>query len=143
LYSKILILRFRKDDAQKPVVCYLAKDFGLTFSILRATVLPRKEGVMVLDLSGPNKEQFEKGVQFLKDHGVDVKNAAQEIIRDEEKCIHCGACTAVCPTGALSIKRPEMRIIFDQSKCIVCQLCVPTCPPRAMVVQSINEQFFE
>lgn len=142
MYSKILILRFRKDDAQKPLVCYLAKDFGLTFSILSATVLPRKEGVMVLDLSGP-EEQFEKGVQYLKDQGVDVKNAAQEIVRDEDLCIHCGACTAVCPTGALSIIRPEMRVVFDQTQCIVCQLCVPTCPARAMSVKSLSEQFFE
>ncbi len=137
-----MILRFRKDDAQKPLVCYLAKDFGLTFSILSATVLPRKEGVMVLNLSGP-EEQFEKGVQYLQDQGVDVKNAAQEIVRDEEACIHCGACTAVCPTGALSIVRPEMRVVYDQTKCIVCQLCIPTCPARAMSVKSISEQFFE
>ena len=48
MYSKILILRFPKTEVEKPIVCYLSKDFDLTFNILNASILPRKEGVMVL-----------------------------------------------------------------------------------------------
>lgn len=142
MYSKILILRFPKTEAQSPVVCYLAKDYDLTFTILRATVFPRKEGLMVLELSG-SKEHFKQGIQYLKDQGVNVKTADQEIIRDEEKCTHCGACTAVCPTGALSVERPEMSVSFTMEKCSVCKLCIPTCPVRAMVVSTSDEDFFD
>ena len=42
MFSKILILRFPKTEVQKPIVCYLAKDFDLTFNILNAAILPRK-----------------------------------------------------------------------------------------------------
>ena len=141
MYSKILILRFPKTVVQKPIVCYLVKDYDLTFNILNAAVLPRKEGVMVLELSGTRKN-FKEGVQYLKTQGVHVQNASQEVKRDNKKCTHCGACTAVCPTGALSIIRPEMEVVFDQKKCSVCELCVLACPPRAMEVRPTKNTFF-
>jgi ferredoxin len=141
VYSKILVLRFPQTEVQKPIVCYLARNYDLIFNILNATVLPRKEGIMVLELSGSRKN-FNDGVQYLKSQGVSVQKASQEIKRDNDKCTHCGACTAVCPTGALSIKRPEMTVNFDQGRCSVCELCVPACPPRAMKIRPINTSFF-
>ena len=142
MYSKILVLQFPSGEVKNPVVCYLTKYYDLTFNILKATILPRKEGVMVLELSG-SKKNFKNGIQYLRNQGVIVKNASQEVARDNSKCIHCGACTAVCPTGALSIKRPEMSVVFDQKKCSVCELCVRACLTRAMKIQPSSETFFE
>lgn len=142
MYSKILILHFPKTAAQKPVVCQLAKAYDLTFNILRAEVLPRKEGVMVLELSGLRKN-FKSGVDFLKAQGIDIKTAGKKIKRHKNKCTHCGACIAVCPTGALFIQRPEMTVEFVYKKCSVCELCVPACPSRAMTVQPTDQAFFE
>ena len=140
MYSKILILRFPKSEVTKPIVCNLAREYDLTFNILNAAVLPRKEGVMVLELSGTRKD-FKEGVAYLKRQGINVQNASQEIRRVSEKCTHCGACTAVCPTGALSVHRPEMTVVFDQKKCSVCELCIPACPPRAMTVLPVDQPF--
>jgi len=142
VYSKILILRFSNKVAPKPIVCYLVKDFDLTFNILNAAILPRKEGIMVLELAGTRKN-FREGVAYLKEMGVRVQNASQEVKRVKKKCTHCGACTAVCPTGALSVVRPEMTVEFHQKKCSVCELCVPACPTRAMEIRPINMTFFE
>ena len=136
------MLQFPKTEVQKPIVCYLAKDFDLTFNILNATILPRKEGIMVLELSGSRKN-FKEGVAYLKKQGVKVKNAAHEVKRNKERCTHCGACTAVCPTGALFIERPEMSVHFEEKKCSVCELCVPACPTRAMDVRPSGNDFFE
>ncbi len=141
MYSKILILRFPKTEVQKPLVCNLSRNHDLVFNILNAGILPRKEGYMVLELAGPRKN-FKEGVQYLKSQGVDVQNASQEVKRDDDACVQCGACTAVCPTGALSIQRPEMAVVFDQKKCSICELCVPACPPRAMKVRPIKQAFF-
>lgn len=141
MYSKILILRFPKNEVGKPIVCYLAKDYDLTFNILNATILPRKEGVMVLELSGTRKN-YKEGIKYLRNQGVQVQNASQEVKRITKKCTHCGACTAVCPTGALAVIRPEMSVDFDQKKCSICELCVPTCPTRAMEVRPTNKAFF-
>ena len=142
MHSKILILRFPKTVVRKPIVCGLTRDYDLIFNILNAAVLPRKEGVMVLELTGTRKN-FKDGVNYLKSHGVHVQNAAREIKRNTRKCTHCGACTAVCPTGALSVQRPEMKVVFDQKKCSVCELCVPACPPRAMEIRPMSQTFFE
>jgi len=141
MYSKILILRFPATEVEKPIVCYLVKDYDLTFNILNAAVLPRKEGVMVMELTGTRKN-FKDGVQYLKNQGVQVENASQEIKRIKKKCTHCGACTAVCPTKALYIQRPEMTVEFDHKKCSVCELCVPACPTRAMEIRPTNKAFF-
>ena len=142
MYSKILILRFPKAEVQKPVVCNLARDYNLLFNILNATILPRKEGIMVLELSGTKKD-FKAGVRYLKSQGVRVQNASQEVERDEAVCTHCGACTAVCPTGALAVKRPEMTVEFNQQRCSVCELCVTACPPRAIKIKPVRQIFFE
>ncbi|MFO7645323.1 MAG: NIL domain-containing protein [Desulfosarcina sp.] len=142
MYAKILKLRFPITEVQKPLVCSLARDYDLVFNILNAGILPRKEGFMVLEVSGSRKN-FKAGIDYLKRQGVDVQNASQEIKRSEKKCTHCGSCTAVCPTGALAIKRPEMSVEFDQGKCSVCELCVTACPPRAMEVRPTNQLFFE
>ncbi|MFH1154637.1 MAG: NIL domain-containing protein [Pseudomonadota bacterium] len=139
MYSKILILHFPPEVAQKSVVCYLTKKFDLVFNILGAKVSNKKDGYMVLEISG-TKTSFKDGVQYLKDQGVRVSTAEHLIWRDLEKCTHCGACTAVCPTGALHIKRPEMEVIYDQGKCSVCELCVLTCPSRAMGLYSKNPE---
>ncbi len=141
MYSKILILKFPPTEVHKPIVCSLAREYDLTFNILNAAILPRKEGVMVLELAGSRKN-FKQGVNYLKSQGVKVQSASQEVKRDEKKCTHCGACTAVCPTGALNILRPEMFVEFDEQKCSVCELCVPACPTRAMVVRPVNQTFF-
>ncbi len=137
MYSRMLVLRFPKTEVEKPIVCFLTSDFNLTFNILKATILPRKEGVMVMELSGARKD-FKKGIQYLKGHGVQVQAVGQDIKRNTTKCTHCGACTAVCPTGALFIKRPEMSVVFNHKKCSVCGLCVPACPPRAMEVRTVG-----
>jgi len=142
VYSKILILRFPRTEVRKPIVCYLVKDYDLIFNILNAAILPRKEGIMVLELSGTRKN-FKEGIKFLKSQGVQVQNASQEVKRDTNKCTQCGACTAVCPTGALYIVRPEMAVEFDETKCSVCELCIPACPSRAMAAWPTAQTFFE
>jgi len=132
LYSKIVILDFPPRSAQRPLVCQLVKKYDIMFNILKARISSKKEGHMVLEISCAGKAAFNKGVTYLKEHGVRVSTPEHKIYKDEERCTHCGACTAVCPTSALYIKRPEMEVIFDQEKCSLCERCLLTCPIRAM-----------
>jgi ferredoxin len=133
MYARILVLRFPKEIVDKPIITYLVRDYNLTFNILKAQIYPRKEGMLVMELRGDSGD-YEKGIQYLKDTGVEVEPVAQGIRRDEEKCYQCGACTSVCPTGALHIQRPEMDVLFESERCSACELCVKTCPSRAMIV---------
>ena len=42
--SKTKVLRFSKTIWKQPIVCKLASDYGLTFNIIKASILPRQEG---------------------------------------------------------------------------------------------------
>ena len=133
MYARMLVLRFPKGIVDKPIITYLVRDYNLTFNILKAQIYPRKEGMLVMELRG-DPDDYEKGILYLKEAGVEVEPVAQGIRRDEERCYQCGACTAVCPSGALHIERPEMDVLFESEQCIACELCVKTCPSRAMIV---------
>lgn len=133
MYSKVVLLRFPRDIVNQPIVVNLVRKFDLSFNILKATIFPRKEGMVVMELSG-NRKNYNSGVRYLRDLGVKVENIGQDIRRNEERCFHCGVCTAVCPTGALYIERPAMIVAFERERCSACELCVIACPAKAMEV---------
>lgn len=134
MVQKRVVLRFSADNAEKPVIYKLVKDYDLIVNILRAEIKPNKEGYLVLELSG-DFDQYEKGLNYLKNTYVSVDPLKQEISWKEEKCVQCGACTSLCPTNALYMLRPEMNVSFDEEKCIVCGMCVKTCPAKAVAVK--------
>ncbi len=133
MHSRRLVLRFPKEIVDQPIIINLVRDYNLDFNILKAQIFPRKEGMLVLELRG-SADDFDSGVLYLEKAGVQVEPVGQGIRRNEDKCYHCGSCTAVCPTGALHVKRPEMEIEFESDRCSACELCVKTCPVRAMIV---------
>lgn len=133
MHSRTLVLRFPREIVDKPIIINLVRDHNLDFNILKAQIFPRKEGMLVMELRG-TADDFERGIRYLEEAGVQVEPVGQGIRRDEERCSQCGACTAVCPTGALHVKRPVMEVEFDSERCSACELCVKTCPVRAMIV---------
>jgi ferredoxin len=132
--SRKIVLNFSKEIIDQPVVCQLAKEYDLTFNILKAKITPKEEGLMVLELTGTDS-QYRKGVKYLREQGVVIKPLSKDVVRVEGKCTHCGACLAVCPTDALAVDRETWKVIFDPQKCIGCELCLPACPPRAMEIE--------
>jgi ferredoxin len=134
MYTKVLVLRFPPEVTDKPLICDLSRKYDLLFNILKAKILPGREGLMVLELSG-QKEQVREGLIFLKDLGIDVKYVEQEIRRDDDLCYQCGICTGICPTHALHMNWETMEVLFDPKKCTGCELCVAVCPVRAMKIQ--------
>ena len=90
-----LDLRFPPTQATKPVAYHLVKDFDLTPNILRAQIQPGQEGRMLLEVTGP-KEAIDAAMEFLAEEGITVSKAASDICLDEDKCVVCGLCTAVC-----------------------------------------------
>ena len=129
--SRKIVLHFPPLVTGQPVVYRLARDFDLKFNIIKASVSPGEEGLLILELSG-NQENYDRGIQYLNEVGVKIQSLSQDIVRDEARCTHCGACITVCPTGAFSLESKTRRVLFDHSKCVVCGLCITACPPRAM-----------
>jgi|UniRef100_A0A7C5EMM3 ferredoxin len=138
MHAEMLILRFSKEVVDQPIIFRLVKDYDLEFNLLKATIYPGREGLLVMELKGHPKN-FRRGIKYLKDSGVKVQRMAHEVRRNEDTCFQCGACTALCPTGALHILRPQMEVGFDPGKCSACELCCVVCPARAMEVK-INRE---
>lgn len=112
----------------------LIRQFDLQVNILRATVHPRERGRMVVELQG-NKESLEQGLAYLEEQGVEVDTLVQEMRHYDERCVSCTACTAVCPTDALTVDSDSRELIFDASHCIICESCIPACSYGAMESQ--------
>ncbi|HVN96550.1 MAG TPA: NIL domain-containing protein [Syntrophorhabdaceae bacterium] len=132
--KKRIILRFKRRTIDKPIVYKLVKDYNLVFNILRATISPRAESMMVMEIEG-TEQNYKQGIKYLQDLSIDIEPIEQDIRRDEKRCVHCGVCTGVCAPLALHIAdRESMKVEFDYKKCVACELCVKVCPVKAMSV---------
>jgi formate hydrogenlyase subunit 6/NADH:ubiquinone oxidoreductase subunit I len=86
---------------------------------------------MLMEMSG-EEDDLDKGIGFLKEHDVTVKLYTENLIHYEEQCVHCGACTAVCPSKALTMNQDTWELEFDMEECLMCGHCVRACPTRAI-----------
>lgn len=126
-------LYYPANEITKPITYHLVKDFGLVINILHADISLNKVGKLTLDIEG-EEANIEAGLKYVKEQGVDYKLFTKSIIWQEEGCVHCGACTAVCPSGALQMDKKDWCLTFDKEKCLVCELCVKACPIKVMCV---------
>ena len=131
--SRRIVLRFPRRLVEQPIIYHLVKDYDLMFNILKASVTPEEEGLLVMELSGGG-EEYERGIHYLTEVGVQVQPLSQDIVWNEARCTHCGACVVICPSGALAMDPSTRRMNFYHDKCIACELCIKTCPPRAIEV---------
>ncbi len=131
--SKRIVLHFPKRVVERPIVCRLAKDYDLEFNILKASISLEEEGLLVLELSG-EQEEYDKGIKYLTKTGVRIQSLSQDVLRNEERCTHCGACITICPSNAFELDPVTRRVDFHDEKCLACGLCIKACPPRAMEV---------
>ena len=59
-------------------------------------------------------------------HNPETQKAEPEILFYEGKCVGCGTCREVCPTGA------HAGSVIDREICRVCGKCAQTCPTGAL-----------
>ncbi|MGB3202176.1 MAG: NIL domain-containing protein [Nodosilinea sp.] len=129
--KKRVKLIFPKRSVHMPITYRLAKDFNIAANIIRAQVAPNQVGTLVVELLG-DIDQLNDAIDWLEVQGIEVSGASGEIVVDEDLCVHCGLCTGVCPTRALTLDSETFRLTFSRSRCIVCEQCVPTCPVQAI-----------
>ncbi len=129
--AKRIVLRFPRRLVDRPIVSRLVRDFNLEFNILKASVTPEEEGLLVLEVSG-KQEDYDRGIAYLTGTGVRIQSLSQDVTRNEERCTHCGACITICPTAAFEIEPSTRWVNFNNEKCLACGLCIKACPPRAM-----------
>ena len=122
-----MILRFDSKTVTKPVLSKTTLETGALINILRAEVGARR-GEILIEVED---EKAKKVEELLTAEGVEVVEVIEDIQKDDEKCVHCGACTSICPTEALNFNE-EKKVVVEAEKCVHCGACVKVCPTQAL-----------
>jgi len=126
-----VLLHFSAEDADKPIAWHFAHDYNLMFSIFQADVRSGRGGRMIMDISG-EPEDIEKALEFARSENVAVNILSKAIVWNDDKCVHCGACTAVCIRRALHLDPVTAELSFNNAECVVCEMCINACPTGAI-----------
>ncbi|MEN8904700.1 MAG: 4Fe-4S binding protein [Clostridiales bacterium] len=126
-------LYYPADKVTRPITYHLIKDYNLQLNILHADINLNKTGKLIVDIYGL-EDKIDEGLDFISKQGIEYKIFNKSIIWNEDSCIHCGACTAVCPSGAIKMDSESWKLTFDKEKCLICELCVKACPLDVMNV---------
>ncbi|HZK25975.1 MAG TPA: 4Fe-4S binding protein [Thermoclostridium sp.] len=114
-----------------PLMTLLVREYMLEVNILNADVRLNRTGKLVVELLG-KEEDIDNALEFIQGEGIKCHIFNGTLSIEEDKCIHCGACTTVCPSHALQIEQPDFYLTFNKEKCLVCGLCIKACPLRIL-----------
>lgn len=131
--TRRVVVHYPRQLIEAPLVSQMVRRYDLEFNILRATITPRSEGVIVLGLEG-EEGSIRDALSWAEAQGLQVQPLERDVVRDDRRCTQCGACVTICPAGALSRDLDTQEVRFSPEDCVACELCVPACPPRAMQV---------
>jgi ferredoxin len=129
LKKERVMLLFSAETYGKPITFTLIHEYNLRVNILKAEVTPGEEGHLLIDLEGL-EDNIKKAMEYLEIEKVEIVPINQQIKLDQDRCIHCGACTAVCFSQAMVMNRENWQVEFNPNKCVVCGLCVSACPMK-------------
>lgn len=96
---------------------------------------------------GIDKVQFDKSQQALKTW-FEVDKSSHAIVRDQNKCIHCGDCVRMCAevqnVGAIDFVgrgydlevSPAFGDKIAETECVNCGQCAAVCPTAAITIRN-------
>lgn len=114
-----LLLKYPLPLDEMPYTAEVILETGAKINIDRAT---RDE--LIVDVP---EDDVDAVAALFNKKGVEVRRLRKLIIKDEDRCIHCGACISVCPTKVFSFDT-SWKIISEEDKCVLCEVCVKACP---------------
>ncbi|HKL60174.1 MAG TPA: NIL domain-containing protein [Sphaerochaeta sp.] len=135
--KKRYALRFSPTLVEQPLVSKLVRTFDVDINILNADVASGRGGKLVVELSG-SEEDLKQSVLWLNKTGIVVSEMVKELNFQEDKCINCGACTAVCSPKSLFMDK-DWKLVHDPDLCVLCGLCVQACPLQLFSLSNERE----
>jgi ferredoxin len=125
--KKRMILSFPVNKIDEPLTYRLIKDYDVIINILNADITPGRQGKLLIEMQAP-REKIDKAVSYIEHLNIDCSPVQKSICLNQENCVHCGSCSAVCFSDALSMDKITRELIFRPEKCIACELCIQACP---------------
>jgi ferredoxin len=123
----LLLLKFDSKTVKKPIISKATIETGALINILRANVGARR-GEMVVEVEDDKAVEVE---DVFGRYGVDVSELRDAVVKDEDRCVHCGLCISICPVEVFRYDE-NWKVVADTSKCIHCGVCVNVCPCKAL-----------
>ena len=136
MVKKSAILNFAGNLVEQPILSEMIRNHEVAVNILQASITPEEDGTMFIQVEGETPK-VEGAFEYLRTVGVRIIFPAKNLIWDDTKCTHCGACVAQCLPKALSVDSTTGEVSYDCEKCIACELCIPACPFGAL--ESVTE----
>jgi len=123
----LMLLKFDSKTIKKPIISTATLETNALINILRANVGAR-EGEMVVEVNDSKAKEVE---EVFRRFGVEVIELKEAVVKDEDRCIHCGLCISICPVEVFRFDE-NWKVIAETEKCIHCGVCVKVCPCKAL-----------
>ncbi len=127
------MLTFPPEATGEPITYNLIRKFNIMVNIVKADVSPGHVGHLVMEMTAPAKV-LKEGMAYMQQQNVECVPIDRTVTYREDLCIHCGACSAVCFAGALTMNRKTAELSFEPEKCVVCELCLTACPLKLFAI---------
>jgi ferredoxin len=121
-----LMLHVAPGIVREPLIASVILETSALVNIERASI-DAVSGEIVLEVP---PEKCEKVKEAFEKRGVGVVLLEMPVIKDDEECVHCGACVSICPTG--TFRFDDWVVVANSGKCIQCGACIAACPQRAL-----------
>ena len=122
-----LVLNFPAERIDEPITYILIREYDIIINILNADITHGKEGNLLVEMSGA-KLNLDEALLYLDSRHVSYSPVIKNISLNEKGCVHCGACSSVCFSGALNMDPEDRKLIFRPDLCTACELCIKACP---------------
>ncbi|RZN36922.1 MAG: 4Fe-4S dicluster domain-containing protein [Methanosarcinales archaeon] len=116
--------------AHDPVLAKVILSTGVAINVDRAD-LDATSGEIVLEVPA---DSCARVANAFEREGASVAVLEHPIIRDNDECVHCGACIGICPVNVFTYE-PDWSVAMDESKCIQCGTCITACPHDALTIE--------
>ncbi|MGB7533701.1 MAG: 4Fe-4S binding protein [Halobacteriota archaeon] len=132
---KLLLERSSSRLHETPYTAEVILETGAKINIDRANV-DAVRADLIIDVPD---DKVERVAELFRQKGVKVKKLLKLIAWDEERCVHCGACISVCPTGVFKFDS-SWNICMEEEKCVRCEVCVKACPLGALALACVENE---
>ncbi|CAJ36544.1 4Fe-4S binding protein [Methanocella arvoryzae] len=122
-----LRLKFNPEIIRQPIIAETILETGARIDIELARV-DGTSGEIVISVP---EESCRSIVSVLRKKKVDVTKLGEAIVKDDNQCVHCGACVSVCPVDAISYEH-DWQVTIDKAACVQCGTCTHACPTSAI-----------